>query len=81
MSAFPRPGCTLLKDVELADVDAGRTVASARLVEIDDDAQGETIFASQPDIDTSATALASFDRGHFTAAGKRQFKIAANGGW
>jgi hypothetical protein len=54
--SYPRPGCTLLKDVELADLDVGRTVASARLVEISDDAQGEIIFASQPDIDATAIA-------------------------
>ncbi len=53
--SYPRPGCTLLKDVELADLDVGRTVASARLVEISDDARGETIFASQPDLDATAS--------------------------
>ena len=51
---YPRPGCTLLEAVELADPETGRTVASARLVEISSDAQGETILASQPEIDADA---------------------------
>jgi hypothetical protein len=52
----PCPGSMLLKDVELADLEAGRSVASARLVEISDDPQGKTIFAAQPEIDAGAAA-------------------------
>jgi len=54
--SYPRPGCTLLEGVELADSETGQTVASSRLVEISSDSQGETVFASQPEIDAAAVA-------------------------
>jgi hypothetical protein len=52
--SYPRPGCTLLSGVELADPETGQAVATMRLLEINSDGPGETVFASQPEIDAAA---------------------------
>jgi hypothetical protein len=52
--AYPRPGCTLLEGLELADPETGKAVATVRLAEISTDEHGETIFASQPEVDVAA---------------------------
>jgi hypothetical protein len=75
-ASFPRPGATLLENVELNDPESGRSVAKMRFVEIENYADFQLLTLSQPEIDLSqASVLWPIIDRQLRAAGIRQTDI------